>query len=90
MDFSRYSPHEKCYSENFCKVFFIVVCFNYLGIDLGMRLMGDTVTLYLTFWGTVKSVCSDQCKEIEEKNRIGKTRDLFKKIRDTIMQRWAQ
>ena len=48
-----------------------------------MRLMGDTVTLYLTFWGTVKSVCSDQCKEIEEKNRIGKTRDLFKKIRDT-------
>ena len=45
--------------------------------------MGDTVTLYLTFWGTVKSVCSDQCKEIEEKNRIGKTRDLFKKIRDT-------
>ena len=26
---------------------------------------------------------SDQCKEIEEKNRTGKTRDLFKKIRDT-------
>ena len=26
---------------------------------------------------------SDQCKEIEENNRIGKTRDLFKKIRDT-------
>ena len=25
----------------------------------------------------------DQCKEIEENNRIGKTRDLFKKIRDT-------
>ena len=25
----------------------------------------------------------DQCKEIEEKNRMGKTRDLFKKIRDT-------
>ena len=25
----------------------------------------------------------DQCKEIEEKNRTGKTRDLFKKIRDT-------
>ena len=25
---------------------------------------------------------SDQCKEIEEKNRMGKTRDLFKKIRD--------
>ena len=26
---------------------------------------------------------SDQCKEIEENNRTGKTRDLFKKIRDT-------
>ena len=26
---------------------------------------------------------SDQCKEIEGKNRMGKTRDLFKKIRDT-------
>ena len=26
---------------------------------------------------------NDQCKEIEENNRIGKTRDLFKKIRDT-------
>ena len=26
---------------------------------------------------------SDQCKDIEEKNRMGKTRDLFKKIRDT-------
>ena len=26
---------------------------------------------------------SDQCKEIEEKNRMGRTRDLFKKIRDT-------
>ena len=30
-----------------------------------------------------KALLSDQCKEIEEKNRIGKTRDLFKKIRDT-------
>ena len=27
--------------------------------------------------------CSDQCKEIEENNRVGKTRDLVKKIRDT-------
>ena len=35
----------------------------------------------------------DQCKEIEEKNIMGKTRDLFKKIRDSrehFMQRWAQ
>ena len=30
-----------------------------------------------------KDFFSDQCKEIEEKNRMGKTRDLFKKIRDT-------
>ena len=41
-----------------------------------------------------KVFLSDQCKEIEENNRMGKTRDLFKKIRDTKgtfhMQRWAQ
>ena len=30
-----------------------------------------------------KAFLSDQCKEIEENNRIGKTRDLFKKTRDT-------
>ena len=39
-----------------------------------------------------KAFLSDQCKEIEENNIIGKTRDLFKKIRDTkgtFMQRWA-
>ena len=30
-----------------------------------------------------KAFLSDQCKEIEENNRVGKTRDLFKKIRDT-------
>ena len=30
-----------------------------------------------------KAFLSDQCKETEEKNRMGKTRDLFKKIRDT-------
>ena len=36
---------------------------------------------------------SDQCKEIEEKNRMGKTRDLFKKLeipRDHFTQIWAQ
>ena len=35
---------------------------------------------------------SDQCKEMEENNRLGKTRDLFKKISDekgTFQQRWA-
>ena len=40
-----------------------------------------------------KIFLSDQCKEIEENNRMGKTRDLFKKIKDTkgtFMQRWAQ
>ena len=30
-----------------------------------------------------KAFLSDQCKEIEENNRMGKTRDLFKKIQDT-------
>ena len=33
--------------------------------------------------GDKKTFLSDQCKEIEENNRMGKTRDLFKKIRDT-------
>ena len=31
-----------------------------------------------------KAFLSDQCKEIEENNRIGKTRELFKKMRDTM------
>ena len=33
--------------------------------------------------GDKKAFLSDQCKEIEENNRLEKTRDLFKKIRDT-------
>ena len=33
--------------------------------------------------GDEKAFLSDQCKEIEENNKLGKTRDLFKKIRDT-------
>ena len=40
-----------------------------------------------------KAFLSDQCKEIEENNRMGKTRDLFKKIRNIrehFMQRQAQ
>ena len=40
-----------------------------------------------------KAFLSDQCKEVEENNRMGKTRDLFKKIeipRKHFMQRWAQ
>ena len=34
-------------------------------------------------WRDKKAFLSDQCKEIEENNRMGKTRDLFKKIRET-------
>ena len=40
-----------------------------------------------------KAFLSNQCKEIEENNRTGKTRDLFKKLeipREHFMQRWAQ
>ena len=40
-----------------------------------------------------KAFQSTQCKEIEGNNKMGKARDLFKKIRDTkehFMQRWAQ
>ena len=40
-----------------------------------------------------KAFLSDQCKDIEENNIMGKTRDLFKKIRDPreyFMQRWTQ
>jgi len=40
-----------------------------------------------------KAFLSDQCKEIEENNRMGKTRDLFKKIRDTkgtFHVKWAR
>ena len=43
--------------------------------------------------GDKKAFLSDQCKEIEKKNKMGKTRDLFKKIeiqRKYFMQRWAQ
>ena len=40
-----------------------------------------------------KAFLGDQCKEIEENNRMGKTRDLFRKIRDTkgtFHAKWAQ
>ena len=40
-----------------------------------------------------KAFFSDQCKEIEENNKMGKTKDLFKKIREPrehFVQRWAQ
>ena len=44
-------------------------------------------------WRDKKAFLSDQCKEIEENNRMGRTRDLFKKISDTkgtFHARWAQ
>ena len=40
-----------------------------------------------------KAFLSDQCKAIEENNRMGKIRDLFKKLeipREHFMQKWAQ
>ena len=44
--------------------------------------------------GNKKAFLSNQCKEIEGNNRMGKSRDLFKKIieipREHFMQRWAQ
>ena len=39
-----------------------------------------------------KAILSDQCKEIDENNRMGKTGDLFKKIKDTkgtFHEKWA-
>ena len=41
----------------------------------------------------MKDLLSNQCKEIDENNRMGKMRDLLRKIRDTkgtFMQMWAQ
>ena len=46
--------------------------FNIYGLIIGLIARKDK-----------KASLSDQCKEIEENNRMGKTRDLFKKIRDT-------
>ena len=40
-----------------------------------------------------KACLSEQCKEMEQNNRMGKTRDLFKKIkipRESFIQRWAR
>ena len=50
------------------------------------------VEFHITARRDKKSFLSDQCKEIEENNRMGKTRELFKKIRDikgTYHERWA-
>ena len=50
-----------------------------------MNILG--ITTWAEFQTTArrdkKDFLSEQCKEIEENNRVGKTRDLFKKIRDT-------
>ena len=57
----------------------------------------DNTHLNADFWRIArrdkKTFLRDQCKVKEENNRMGKTRDLFKKIRDSkriFMQRWAQ
>ena len=44
-------------------------------------------------WRDKKAFFRDQCKEIEENNKMGKTRDVFKKLeipREYFIQRWAQ
>ena len=50
-----------------------------------MNILG--ITTWAEFQTTArrdkKAFLSEQCKELEENNKIGKTRDLFKKIRDT-------
>ena len=63
----------------------------------GKRKKGKIYHLNGEFQGTArrdkKAFLSDQCKEIEENNRMGKTGDLFKKLeipREHFMQRWAQ
>ena len=63
-----------------------------------MSILTVVFSIVLEILGRVKdkkktAFLSDQCKEIEEKNRAGKTRDLFKKMRDTkghFMQRWVR
>ena len=59
-------------------------CFFHDPVDVGNLISGSSA-----FSKTSLNI-SNQCKEIEENNRMGKTRDLFKKIRDTkgiFMQR---
>ena len=52
--------------------------------DLGLMLLGDLNAEFQRIARRdKKAFLSDQWKEIEENNRMGKTRDLFKKIRDT-------
>ena len=62
---------------------------NFLTLDLNFRSKGEKKRykhLNAEFQRIArrdkKAYLSDQCKEIEENNRMGKTRDLFKKIRD--------
>ena len=61
------------------------------------RRKGKIYTLNAEFQRTArrdkKAFFREQCKQIEENNTVGNTRDLFKKIRDTkghFMQRWAR
>ena len=57
---------------------------------MGLNRVGPLIGSIFVFFffhskkkGDKKAFLSDQCKEIEENNRMGKTRDLFKKARDT-------
>ena len=52
----------------------VMMCYTHLNVEFQRLARRDK-----------KAFLSDQCKEIEENNRMGKTRDLFKKIRDTKM-----
>ena len=54
-----------------------------MGIISGVVEKDNTEVSVLLARRAKKSFLSDQCKEIEENNRMGKTRDFFKKIRDT-------
>ena len=62
-------PHEKC---DLLRSFTMIYCLSNLNAEFQRIARRHK-----------KAFFSDQCKEIEENNRMGKTRNLFKKIRDT-------
>ena len=65
----------------------ILLCFHLNFKGYFLKYTGFLYSLNAEFQRIVrrnkKALLSDQCKEIEENNRMGKTRDLYKKIRDT-------
>ena len=62
---------------------FICISFQILRILKGLIPLLSNVTFEGSKAILIPDNLSDQCKETEENNRMGKTRDLFKKIRDT-------